>query len=73
MIIEELKNTVTRLQNSAPPVKAIKMKSEFADCLIKMCPPITLSAADVEGVRGLFIGTPIVIDDEIENDYEAVY
>lgn len=56
-----------------PPLKKIKVKTEFYNNLVKACPPITVSDATVDGVYGAFTGIPIVIDDEIEDDYEPVY
>jgi hypothetical protein len=57
----------------SPQLKKIKVKSEFYNNLVKVCPPITVSDAEVDGVYGAFTGIPIEIDDEIEGDYEPVY
>jgi hypothetical protein len=69
--IEELDRALARLNTLPLPIKKIKVKSEFYDQLEEICPPI--SSSEVEGIRGAFTGIPIVIDDEIENDYEPVY
>jgi hypothetical protein len=69
--IEELNRTLAYLNTLPPPVKYIKVKTEFYNQLEKMCPPI--SSDEVDGVYGAFTGIPIVIDDEIEDDYEPVY
>lgn len=69
MIMEILNNYL--MHN--PPIKQIKVKSDFAYYLEKMCPPIELSEPS-EGIYASFTGIPIVIDDEIENEYyEVVY
>lgn len=69
--IEELNRTLTYLNTLPPPVKYIKVKSKFYKQLAKMHPSI--SSSEVEGIRAKFTGIPIVIDDEIEDDYEPVY
>lgn len=71
MIIEELHRALARLNDLPPQIKHIKVKSEFAEQLKNICPPAYSSGAD--GIRAKLTGIPIVIDDEIENDYEAVY
>lgn len=58
----------------SPPLKKIKVKSEFYNNLVKAFPPITCSEAeDIYGIRARFTGVPIEIDDDIEDDYEPVY
>ena len=72
MIMEILNNYL--IHN--PPIKQIKVKSDFAYYLEKMCPPIDSSEIDLSGSEGIyasFTGIPIEIDDEIEGDYEPVY
>ena len=69
----DIRDTITSWKSLPPPLKKIKVKSEFYNVLVKACPPITLSEAEAKGVRGLFTGVPIEIDDEIEDDYEPVY
>lgn len=69
--IEELNRTLAYLNTFPPPVKYIKVKSKFYKQLSKMHPPI--SSSEVEGIRVKLTGIPIVIDDEIEDDYEPVY
>lgn len=57
------------------PIKKIKVKSEFFDYIEKMCPSICLeNLSKSEGISGEFTGIPIVVDDDIENEYyEIVY
>lgn len=69
--IEELDRTLTYLNTLPPPVKYIKVKSKFYKQLAKMHP--STSSSEVEGIRAKLTGIPIVIDDEIEGDYEPVY
>lgn len=69
----DIRDTIASWKSIQPSPKQIKVRSEFYNTLIKMCPPITLSDTEVEGIRGLFTGIPIIVDDEIENDYETVY
>lgn len=63
------------LNSISKPIKKIKVKPEFFDYLEKMCPPICLEdLSKSEGIRAEFTGIPIVVDDEIENEYyEVVY
>ena len=63
------------LNSLGTPIKKIKVKPEFFDYLEKMCPPICLDdLPKSEGISGEFTGIPIVVDDDIENEYyEIVY
>lgn len=69
--IKDINRTLTYLNTLPPPIKYIKVKSKFYKQLAKMHPSI--SSSEVEGIRAKLTGIPIVIDDEIENDYEPVY
>lgn len=61
------------LNSTNAPVKKIKVTSEFATYLENVCHPIYYDNIR-DGVRGTFTGIPVVIDDEIENEfYELVY
>ncbi len=72
---EMLNRALMYLNSTSKPIKKIKVTSEFADYLKKMCPPICLEdLSKSEGIRVEFTGIPIVVDDEIENEYyEVVY
>lgn len=62
------------LNSTSKPIKKIKVTSEFADYLEQTCHPIYLDKdlSKSEGIRAQFTGIPIVVDDEIENDYYEI-
>ena len=62
------------LNSTNAPVKKIKVTSEFADYLEQVCHPVYLNTSTPEGIYANFTSIPVVIDDEIENEYyELVY
>ena len=74
-ITPEMFNLARMYLNSLDkPIKKIKVTSEFADYLEQTCHPIYLDKdlSKSEGIRALFTGIPVVVDDEIENDYYEV-
>ena len=72
---EMLNLALMHLNSLGTPIKKIKVRPEFFDYLEKMCPPIHLDdLSKSERIRTEFTGIPIVVDDEIENEYyEIVY
>ena len=73
--LEMLNLTLMNLNSLGTPIKKIKVKPEFFDCLEKIFSPICLEdLSKSEGIRVEFTGLPIEVDDEIENEYyELVY
>lgn len=68
-ITPEMFNLARMYLNSLDkPIKKIKVTSEFADYLEQTCHPIYLDK-DSEGIRAVFTGIPVVVDEEIENKY----
>ena len=61
--------TYMYLKSLNKPIKKIKVTSKFADYLEHTCHPIYLDMSSSEEIRAHFTGIPIVVDDEIENEY----
>ena len=59
------------LGSTNQPIKKIKVTSKFFNYLEQTCHPVYLDrgAATSSGVIGNFTGIPVVVDDEIENEY----
>ena len=57
------------LNSTSTRPKKIKVKSQFADYLERICSPVYLDTSTPEGVRANFVGIPVVVDDEIESLY----
>lgn len=71
---EMLSRALMYLNSAQVPIKKIKVTSEFADYLEKICPSICLDTFRGDGIRATFTSIPIVVDDEIKNEfYELVY
>lgn len=69
-VTPEMLNLAAMYLNStnAKP-KKIKVTSQFADYIEQICHPVYFDISTSEGVRGNFVGIPVVIDDEIESEY----
>ena len=55
------------------PLKEIKVTNEFYECVIAKCRPEIISEDTSQGLIVKFTGTPIVIDDTIDDDYELIF